>query len=427
MKKLCLILLLGVIMQAKPLHHIEINRQEIPIIFEKSQVIPVGFIRLSFLGGGKINDGDLLGLSSIGARLLNEGTKTLGVIKFSEELDKRAISIHAASGIETLSIEVNFLKEKQTDALQLLQDLLLDPNYTQKTLDKIKQDSINMLLAKENDFDYLADKNLSKHLFKNTPLARSATKETIQNIMLSDVKNFLQDNLVLSRVVVVVGGDLDENKIIHDIKQILSHLEVGKKAPIHKYEANATPSQSTIYKDTQQAYIYFGSPFHLTDLKKESYKAKILSFILGSSGFGSRLMEEVRVKRGLAYSAYLRVNTGRIINYAHGYLQTKLENQNEAILLVQDVVNNFITNGITREELDGAKQFLLGSDPLRRETLSQRLDEKFQNYYLDLPLDFSQLQLEQIQSITLDEINAYIKSHTELKQLTFSILTLQED
>ncbi|WP_104697979.1 MULTISPECIES: M16 family metallopeptidase [unclassified Helicobacter] len=414
-------------MQAKTMQYIEVKRQEIPVIFEKSQVIPVGFMRLSFLGGGKINDGSLLGLASMGARLLNEGTKTLGVIKFSEELDKRAISLHASAGVETLNIELSFLKEKETEALQLLQDLLLDPNYTQKTLDKIKQDTINMLLAKENDFDYLADKNLSKHLFENTPLAQSATKETIENITLSDIKSFLEDNLVLSRIVVVVGGDLNEEKILHQIKQLLSHLETGKKAPNHKYEANPKPSQSTIYKDTQQAYIYFGSPFYLTDLKKESYKAKILSFVLGSSGFGSRLMEEIRVKRGLAYSAYLRVNTGKIINYASGYLQTKLENQNEAIQLVQDVVNNFITNGITQEELDGAKQFLLGSDPLRRETLAQRLNEKFQNYYLDLPLDFNQLQLEQIQNITLDEINTYIKSHTELKQLTFSVLTLQED
>ncbi len=413
-------------MQAKSIDFLEFKDQRIPLIFEQSKLIPTGFIRLSFIGGGSINDGALSGLSSMSAKLLNEGTKSLGVINFSEELDKRAISLYSSSGLDTLNIELNFLKEKQFDALNLLQDLLLDPNYTQQTLDKIKKNAINALLTKENDFDYLANKNLSKILFANTPLAQSPSKETLEKITLEDIRDFLNKNIVLGKLVIIMGGDLDKQKILYELKKILARMPIGSPSKPHHYEANQQAQQSWLYKDTQQAYIYFGAPFKLENLQEQSYKAKILSFVLGSSGFGSRLMEEIRVKRGLAYSAYLRVNTGKIINYASGYLQTKIQNQNQAIALVKQIVADFVQNGITQDELDSAKQFLLGSDPLRKETLSQRLNAQFQNYYLGLPLDFDKTQLSQIKNITLDEINAYIQSHTELNAMSFSILTLED-
>ncbi len=419
---------LGAMMKAQnSIQTLEIKDAQIPIIFEYSNLVPTGFIRLSFIGGGSIHDEQNIGLASLGAKLLNEGTKTLGVIHFSEELDKRAINLSAYQGIDTLNIQLNFLKEKQADALKLLSNLLTDPNLTQNTLDKIKQESINKLLAKENDFDYLANNGLSKLLFDGTPLAQIPTKESIQAITLEDIKEYLSKNLTLSRLVVVLGGDMDEHLTMQALRPILAQLKLGEKSDTPHYEANNANTTATLYKQTQQAYIYFGSPFDLTDLKTESYKAKILGFVLGSSGFGSRLMEEVRVKRGLAYSAYMKIHTSKIINYASGYLQTKLESKNEAIDIVRQVIANFVQNGITQEELDSAKQFLLGSQPLLSETISQRLDRKFSDYYLGLPLDFSSQQLEQIKAIKLEEINNYIKSHTELNDLSFSILTAPDN
>ncbi len=90
--------------------------------------------------------------------------------------------------------------------------------------------------------------------------------------------------------------------------------------------------------------------------------AKVASFILGGSGFGSRLMEEIRVKRGLAYSAYGQVSMNKSHSYFTGYLQTKLESADEAKELVSSLVNEFVRNGVTKDELEAAKNFLLGSE-----------------------------------------------------------------
>lgn len=427
-------LLLGVIMQAQSLPRVlVINQKNIPLIFEHSSLIPTAFIRLSFLGAGSIRDSKP-SLALIASSMLSRGTKTLGFSKFSEELESRAIDLDIYAGNDTLNIQINFLKEKQEDALRLLAQLFQDPNLTQEELKKVQEESINKLVAKQNDFDYLANNQLYEILFKNTPLASFPTKEDIQNIQLEDIKKYIQ-NLNLSQLVLVIGGDIQIQDLVAQnqddtrpsLQKVLSNLQNGSPPKDVHYEANPHTKTQYLYKDTQQAYIYFGSPFKVENLQADSYKAKVMGFILGSSGFGSRLMDEIRVKRGMAYSAYMRISTGKIANYSIGYVQTKLQNQDAVIKLIQEVVGNFVQNGATQEELDSAKQFLLGSQPLRRETLSQRLDREFINYYLGLPLDFDSKELEQIAHLTLEELNNYIKSHTEIKQLSFSVLTNKEN
>ena len=133
-------------------------------------------------------------------------------------------------------------------------------------------------------------------------------------------------------------------------------------------------------------------------------------------------MEEIRVKRGLAYSAYGYVSQNKSHSYFTGYLQTKNESADEAIKLVKELVKDFVKNGVTKEELESAKKFLLGSEPLRTETLSSRLNRAFTNYYRGLEPNHSQKELEKIESLKLKDLNQYIKSHKEINKLSFSII-----
>jgi predicted Zn-dependent peptidase len=156
---------------------------------------------------------------------------------------------------------------------------------------------------------------------------------------------------------------------------------------------------------------------------KNSYKEKVASFILGGSGFGSRMMEKIRVQEGLAYSVYSYTSIQKSHSSFNGYLQTKLQNQTKAKNLVIQIIDDFIKNGATQKELDSAKQFLLGSQPLRTETFSQRQNRAFKLYYKGLPLDFPKKELKLIENLTLKDLNNFIKSHKEIKNLSFSILT----
>jgi predicted Zn-dependent peptidase len=172
----------------------------------------------------------------------------------------------------------------------------------------------------------------------------------------------------------------------------------------------------------EQSYIHFASDFDV-DYQNELHLAKIATFILGSGGFGSRMMEEIRVKRGYAYSAYAHNAFRKSYKLLSGYLQTKLENTDDAVNIVKTLINDFYQNGITEEELKSAKQFLIGSEPLRNETLNQRLLKKFNEHYLNLPNNYYEKELKLIESTTCDEVNNFIKSHPEIKDITFSIVT----
>ena len=404
--------------------HIEIKGVQIPVIFEEQKALPILNLQLVFQNSGYIQDKNKSGLVNLSSKLLNEGTKELGATKFAEKLEENAISLAASNGFETFVIELSNLKEQSKKGIELLTALLKSPNYSQDTLDKLKTIQTGSLKRKENDFDYVSNNQLKSMLFKETALENpaSGTIESISKIELKDIENFITQTVCLENLIIVAGGDYELKEFEKLIKPLLETLNVGKKVELEKINFNSKKEEKVLIKDTQQAYIYFGSSFNIDSKDEENYKAKVASFILGGSGFGSRLMEEIRVKRGLAYSAYGSISINKSYSYFNGYLQTKNESANEAKQLVTQLVEEFVNNGVTQEELTAAKNFLTGSEPLRSETLSQRLTNAFTLYYRGLEADYSKNELEKIQNLELKDLNEYIKSHNEINNLTFSIV-----
>lgn len=404
--------------------HINIKGIEVPIIFEEQKDLPILNLQLVFQNSGYIQDKDKSGLVNLSSSILNEGTKELGSSNFAQILDENAITIHSSNGFETFVIEVSSLKEQSKKAVSLLNDLLKSPNFTQSSLDKTKTIQTGYLKRKENDFDFIAQNQLKALLFKDTALENpsSGTIESISKIELKDIENFLSKTISLNNLIIVAGGNFTQKEIETLIKPILENLKIGEKSEVKKIDFKSQKSEKTLQRDTEQAYIYFGSSFNIDSKDEENYKAKVASFILGGSGFGSRLMEEIRVKRGLAYSAYGNISINKTHTYFSGYLQTKNETAKEAQELVSKLVDEFVENGVTEEELTAAKNFLLGSEPLRNETLAQRLNKAFTLYYRGLDQDYSKKELEKIQNLKLEDLNNYIKSHKEINNLTFSIV-----
>ena len=134
----------------------------------------------------------------------------------------------------------------------------------------------------------------------------------------------------------------------------------------------------------------------------------------------------MRVKRGLAYSAYIHYNINPRLPYMSGYLQTKVDSSDEALEVVRKTIAEFVAKGVSAEELQAAKRFILGSEPLRNESLSQRLGRAFDEFYADKGIGFSKKELEKIASLDLPTLNAYIAKHTEIQNLSVAIVTAKE-
>ena len=429
MKKIILltIMIQGILMSAT-LSQITVKNKEVPFIFEEDKNLPIVSMQLIFKNSGSLTD-TKEGLVLLSSKLLNEGTKKDGSVGFATKLENRAISLSSHVGDETFLIELGSLKSEFAYGIECLKELLSNPNYSEERLNHIKTQTIGSLKRKESDFDYISSLEMKKMLFKDTPLAKPSlgTVKSVESITLQEIKEQIDSHLGLENAIVVMGGDLNQSEATAFATEVLNQLSPIKSVEIPTMKAIGKQQTKEILVKSEQAYVYFGAPLDVAYDSKERPLSDVASFILGSSGFGSRLMEEIRVKKGLAYSVYSRFNVNKTNTYFSGYLQTKIQSGNEAVQSVKEVVQTFLDKGVTQEELTSAQQFLLGSEPLRNETLSQRLGRAFQEYYTNRPLGSSVKDLKLIEAMTLDELNSFIKKHQEISELSFSVVTGEKE
>ena len=410
---------------ATTIQEIKVNDTIVPIIIEQDKRLPLATVQFVFKNSGSISDDKKAGLAKFCAKVMNEGTLKLGSNAFAEALEAKAIHISAVAGKETFVVEVGSLKGQFDDGLGYFDTLLKDPNLSEDVVNKVKTTTIGSISSKANDYDYVASNELKTALFNGTTMANpdSGTIESVRSIELSDVREFFSNYLVSSNLVVMVGGDVEIEDIKAKISKIIQSIKKGSEGSLKHYGVVVKSSEKIIKKETEQAYIYFGSPYNMRVNSDDNYKSRVASFILGAGGFGSRLMEEIRVKKGLAYSAYAKTNVSQSSSYMSGYLQTKLESQEDAKKSVKEVIEAFVKNGVTKNELEQTKKFMLGSEPLRVETMSQRLSRAFMEFYDGKELGHSLKELELIRKLELKDLNDFIKEHKEIQELSFAIVT----
>ena len=390
----------------------EICGYKVPLVYELDESLELVSLRLVFKNAGKIAC-KIPGTAYLLARVLEEGAK--GDADFCKKLEIKGIELLAQTGTESFSISLLCLKEHFAYALNMLNELLSAPKFEPECFELVKTKTLGYISASKSNLDHQAKLMLNKLIFENHPFSFSkhGDEESLAKIELSDVVSFFKENLILENLFIVLGG----NAKAQELK--LDFANRGEQ----KHFGNAY-IQSDLYKElkmpSEQAYIYFAAPFHVASNKH--YKAKVATFILGSSGFGSRLMEEIRVKRGLAYSAYAKNTFSLYKSGVFGYLQTKNENKDEAIKLVKKIFFDFTSQGIKKAELESAKNFLLGSEALAKETLFKRLDIAQHEHYMGYKLGHTDRDLESIKALSLKELNAFIAAHTEICSLSFAVI-----
>lgn len=398
--------------------NLDFNNTKIDIIYENENELPVVFFKLIFKNSGKIAEKHNRGCASMLARLLNEGSND----EFFKSLEYCAIELYAKASFEHFQINIKCLKEHFDFALEKLQELFLNVRFDEKILQRLKTLALGELASLNTDYDYQAKRLLNKNVFIDEIFASGldGTKESIEKISLKELHDFMSENLVLDNALFVFGGDIKEDEVkvkTEKICQILKRNIPNQNKSYKLIDENIEVSEQ---KSTEQAYIYFCSPFNIQINDEKMYLAKLALFILGQGGFGSRLMEEVRVKRGLAYSVYAMLDVNLNYSRVFGYLQTKNESSNEAKALVKEVFKNFVQNGVNDKEFQLAKQFLVGSMPLRYESLAKRLDIMLNEYLHGLKLGNLKEEMQKIKNTNLDELNDFIKAHSEITKVSFA-------
>ncbi|AJC84579.1 insulinase family protein [Campylobacter peloridis] len=394
------------------------NGVNVDIIYEYENELPIVFFKLIFKNSGKIAEKNDAGIASMLARFFNEGSND----EFFKNLEYQAIELYAKASFEHFQINIKCLKEHFDFAIEKLQELLLNVRFDEKILQRLKILTLGELASLNTDYDYQAKRLLNKSVFKEEIFASGldGSKESIEKITLKKLQDFMDENLVLDNALFVFGGDVKEDEVKTITQKICSQLKKSTLNQNKRFELIDKCVEVVDYKSTEQAYIYFCSPFNIQVDDEKMYLAKIALFILGQGGFGSRLMEEVRVKRGLAYSAYAMLDVNLNYSRIFGYLQTKNESAIEAKELVKEVFEIFTQNGVNEKEFKLAKQFLVGSMPLRYENLGKRLEIMLNEYLQNLKLGNLKEEIQKIKNASLDTLNDFIKMHKEISKLSFA-------
>ena len=352
------------------------------------------------------------GVASLTAHMLNKRGTLKEKEKFYSKLEEKAVNLTIATSREFTTVFLTFLNENKKFAIKKLKELFENPNFTEEALEKSKKELLARKASLQTMHDYIANVNLFKTIFKDTPLQHQVIGDNIEDVSLEDVKKHFLNYSKENAVFINGGVEIDIN----------SFSEILPSKPFEKELFFKAKKGDIIQKkEVEQSYIHFASNFEID--KKELYLAKVATFILGAGGFGSRMMEEIRVKRGYAYSAYASNSFQKTHKILLGHIQTKLENTDETIELVKGLIKEFTKNGVKEEELNQAKKFLIGSEPLRNEILIQRLMKKFYENYYELEEGYYDKELKLIESLDLKSLNDFIKNHQEINDLSFSIVT----
>ncbi|MGJ7548052.1 M16 family metallopeptidase [Pseudomonas alloputida] len=389
------------------------------VLFVEARELPMFDLRVTFAAGSS-QDGNTPGLATLTNAMLNEGVAGKDVTAIAEGFEGLGADFGNGSyrDMAVASLRSLSAKDKREPALKLFAEVTGKPTFPEDALKRIK----NQLLA---GFEYekqnpgkIAGKALFGKLYGDHPYAQPSdgSAESVPGITLEQLRGFHAKAYAAGNAVIALVGDLSREEAEAVAAQVSAALPKGpalaKPAQPVEPEAGAThidfPS-----KQTHLMLAELG-----IDRQDPDWPALSLgNQILGGGAFGTRLMSEVREKRGLTYGVYsvfspMQVRGPFMIN-----LQTRAELSEGTLKLVQDILADYLKSGPTQQELDDAKRELAGSFPLSNASNASIVGQLGAIGFYNLPLTWLEDFMQQSQALTVEQVKAAMNKHLAADKL----------
>jgi zinc protease len=332
----------------------------------REPAIPFLSLALHFRGGSALDPAGKEGLAHMISGLLDEGAGDLDSQAFRVELEDRAIRLSFDAGRDEFSGQLKTLTGERERAFELLGLALSKPLFDAEPVERIRQQIQAELRRRAEDPDYLASLTWFETAFPNHPYSRpvQGTAESLASITADDLRQFVHDRLARDNLVVGVAGDVTAAELGPLLDRAFGGLP-ATSAPIDVAQAQPAAARTVVLRrDVPQSQVVFGQE-GLARADPDFYAAYVANHILGGGGFGSRLTEEVREKRGLAYSVYSYLYPMDHAPLWIGGLGTANAMVSESIRLVRDEIARMAAGDVDGAALADAKTYLTGSFPLR--------------------------------------------------------------
>jgi zinc protease len=396
------------------------TRQKLPNdlvwLFSPQTELPLVTLQLLIKAGTLEDPPGKEGLANLTASLLRNGTKSRSAAKIAEELDFMGASLSFAGGDDFATVGLTVLKKDLGPALELLQDILMNPTFPAAEVALKKNQFKAALASAEDEPKVLASRAFFKDLYGPFPYNHPVmgTPQGLTAITRQDLIAFHRTYYRPNNTVLSVVGDLTPDEASQWVTKIFG---AWAAAPLPSATLPAIPplnqrQEVVIDKDITQANIILGN-LGISRQNPDFYAFQVMNYLLGGGGFASRLMDDIRVNRGLVYSVYSAFDPGLEPGPFLVALETKNATAGEAITQVVVQLRRIMTQPVTAEELKDAKSYLIGSFPRKMDSISKRAWLLGYVEVYGLGLDYPWRYPELIQHLTPGDIQKVAEKYLQ--------------
>jgi len=402
----------------------------------QTKTLPMVDIEVSIDAGDRYDPAGKSGLADMTAGLMNYGARgekgLLSEAQIADEIADLGANIGLSVGGERAILRIRTLSRKdlRDRAVQLASAMLSTPTYDSNILAREKQRTITSLLEAETKPDYVLERRFKKMIYGTYPLAESPSVKSVAAITVSDLQKFHQQFYCGDRMIVSIVGDVDQAQANEVVQTLLNRIPRSGPAIAPLPQLERSPIEPLAQRevqipfDSQQAHIAMG----MTAVARNNpdyFPLLVGNYVLGGGGFVSRLMSEVREKRGLAYSVFSYFAPGKDTGTFQAGLQTKSDQGSLALEVMSDTVAKFIADGPTPSELAAAKANLVNGYPLRIDNNRKLLDNVSSIVWNDLPLDTVEVWAKQVDAVTLNQVSAAFQKYLAMDRMKIVVLGAQ--
>lgn len=386
---------------------------------------PLISIAISFKAGWANEPKDKAGLVTLLQSMLNEGAGPLTSEEFQKTLADNGIEFSADSSADDIAISMTFLTEEKNHAANLLHLVLTQLRFDEDALTRNRQQMLAALSQNRNDPDWLASKILQQQIFGTDPYGKGGiySEESLKGITKTDLQQFAATHFVKKDLHISAVGDLSEEELREWMGAAFADLPLDSKAAIvaSPFAFNPKGGVGVFPRDIPQSVIVFSGPGISKD-DPDFYAAYLLNHILGGDGFGSRLMQEIRVKRGLSYGIGTDLVTRDRANLLSGSVSTKRASTKETIDLIKNIFQDMHDHGPSAEELERAKTYIIGFYPRNFATIESSAQLLLGLQTDNLGIDYPERRRQLYEKVTLEDMKRVAKRLLDPEKLTFIIV-----
>jgi zinc protease len=390
----------------------------------RDSMVPLVSIEFSFRGGAALDPDGKTGLADMTTSLLDEGAGDMDSQAFQRKLSDLAVSIGFDAGMDTIRGNLKTLNTTRDEAVDLLALALTKPRFDEDAVERIRQQILAGLARRSTDPDTIAGRVWWKAVFPNHPYGQPSqgTTETIATIAADDMRRLVSERFARDQLIVGVVGDITPDELAPLLDRAFGALPAnGRPFIMVEPEPQAAGQIFVVESDVPQSVVLFGHGGIRRD-DRDYYTAYIMNYILGGGGFASRLYEEVREKRGLAYSVYSYMTPLSAAGIYSGGVSTANARVGESIDVIRAEWARMRDDGVSETELKDAKTYLTGSFPLRFTSTDRIARMLVGMQYNDLGIRYLDERNAFIEAVTLDDIQRVARRLLKPDDLTIVVV-----